>query len=116
MQMAPAFNQSSPFLVPKPEPRYSPIPWPFNHRNKCLPPLPDEVQQDEVFDVRIVNHCNLDDDVRVSVKYSDAERRVKWIGQQELAKGEHASPYSICSSGPCRPFSFGSLYRNLTLP
>lgn len=100
---------SSPVVAAKPGPRNMLDLSHPSRRSKPLPPLPEEVQQDEIFNVQVVNHCNLHDDERATIKYPDPKRCVEWIGQQEIAQSEHAtieglmgdfqSPYPMCSCG-----------------
>ena len=107
-QMASPFSHPSSALIATPEPRNSSVLWsPSCHKES----LPEETQQDEVFNVWTVNYRNLDQDARVTIKYPDPKRRVVFIGEPELAKEEHAivevltsdvqSPYSMCSSATC---------------
>ena len=89
-QKASAFSHPSSVMAAIPEPKNTSILWPPSRHNTSLHPLPEETQQDEIFNVWTVNYCNLDDDARVAIKYPDPERCVVLIGEPEIAKEEHA--------------------------
>jgi len=98
----------APILPATLEPRVT-SDWCPSRNNKSLPPLPEQHQQNEVFNVWTLD---LDDDERVTIKYLNPKRCVGPIEEPEMAKAEHAiveelmgdfrPPYPMCSSGLCR--------------
>lgn len=121
-QMASPFTR--PALASKADSRNTSVLCHSGCHNKPLPPVPDESQQEEVFDVSIVNESDFDDDGKVTIKCAVPERWVEWIGRQEMANEQHAvierpmgvfqSPYPMRSPSPslCQPFSFGRCTRH----